>query len=204
MATNNSDNYLTPVTIANGGTNASSFSTTNGIVTYDGTRLVTSSSAKIDSSNRMTNTSQPCFLVTSAADQTDVTGDGTAYTMIYADEIFDQGSDFDGTSTFTAPRTGLYKFYVGYYFEDITTGMTDCSIYLTTTGATYYTMRMSFASMLVSGGVYSTCAVILAPMTATDTATVTIDFAGATKVVDVIGSTAAGVRTPYFSGHLVC
>src|SRR5258706_10844124 len=45
--------------IAGGGTNATSMSTTTGIVKYDGTSLVTSTTAKIDASNRYTNTSQP-------------------------------------------------------------------------------------------------------------------------------------------------
>src|SRR5271157_4171130 len=46
--------------IANGGTNASSMGTSNGIVNFDGTRLVTSSTALL-TSNVYSNSSQPSF-----------------------------------------------------------------------------------------------------------------------------------------------
>ena len=37
------------------------------------------------------------------------TGDGTVYTIVYATEIYDEGSNF-ATSTFTAPTAGYYHF----------------------------------------------------------------------------------------------
>lgn len=43
MATNNANDYNNPIAISQGGTNASSMGTTDGVVYYDGTRLVTTS-----------------------------------------------------------------------------------------------------------------------------------------------------------------
>jgi hypothetical protein len=96
--------------IANGGTNATSMSTSTGIVKYDGTRLVTSSTAKIDSSNRMTNTAQPAFMAYLVTTTTNNTGDNTLYTVTFDTVAFDQGSNFSSSTTFTAPITGRYLF----------------------------------------------------------------------------------------------
>jgi len=43
MATNNADNFSNPVAISQGGTNAISMTTTDGVVYFDGTKLVTTS-----------------------------------------------------------------------------------------------------------------------------------------------------------------
>jgi acid stress-induced BolA-like protein IbaG/YrbA len=48
----------------------------------------------------------PSFMAVNNADQTNVTGDGTDYTVTFVNEIYDLTSNFDGASTFTAPLTG--------------------------------------------------------------------------------------------------
>ena len=52
---------------------------------------------RIDASGNVTKATNCAFLCESAA-VTNITGDGTNYTMIYATEIFDKGGDFS-TST---------------------------------------------------------------------------------------------------------
>lgn len=53
-------------------------------------------------------TSSPSVLFGAHADaQSNVTGDGTVYTVLFANEDFDVGNNFSA-STFTAPSTGKY------------------------------------------------------------------------------------------------
>lgn len=97
--------------IVNGGTNAGSFSTSTGIVKFDGTRLVTSATAKIDASNRMTNTAQPLVIANLSANLINVTGDGTVIAAIIFDNIISQqGTSYNNTTgSFVAPVTGYYS-----------------------------------------------------------------------------------------------
>jgi len=64
----------------------------------------------ISANGEVTMAAQPAFLARNNAQINNVTGDGTAYTLVFATEVFDQNADFDGTSTFTAPITGRYRF----------------------------------------------------------------------------------------------
>jgi len=97
--------------IANGGTNATSFTQSNGVVTYNGTSLVNYAGPQIDSSGRYTNTSQPLVGAYLSSTVSNVTGDGTAYTVIFDTESFDQGSNYNNsTGVFTAPIAGKYLF----------------------------------------------------------------------------------------------
>jgi len=69
---------------------------------------------------------QPAVLAENTVARSNVTGDGTDYTMIWNSEIFDQNGDFDGTSTFTAPVTGKYQIQSSI----LTTGVPDNATYL--------------------------------------------------------------------------
>jgi len=62
----------------------------------------------IDSAGIVTKPLQPAFLANSSSSQT-ITN-ATSTTIVFASVILDRNSDFDGTSTFTAPVTGLYAF----------------------------------------------------------------------------------------------
>lgn len=182
--------------IAGGGTNATSMSTSTGIVKYDGTSLVTSSTAKISSGNVMTNTSQPCFLVTANA-QANLTGDATVATVTFANTVFDNGSNFSST-TFTAPVTGRYLFCVNAMFTGIGAADSACLVRLTTTGGTYQGGGFNATTVKDASNILRTGFSVVVPMTATDTATVAIYAAGGTKAVG------AGATDTNFSGYLVC
>ena len=111
MTTINSIGINIPIEIVKGGTNASSFATADGIVKYDGTRLVTSSTAKLNSSDVYTNTSHPAFMAYRGQRVNNVTGNLTYYNYICEEEIFDRGSNYStATGIFTAPIAGVYVF----------------------------------------------------------------------------------------------
>ena len=197
MATNNAWNSSVPVEISKGGTNATSMSTSSGIVKFDGTSLVTSTTAQIDSSNRFTNTSQPAFLAYLSSTQNNVSGDATTYTIICDTEVFDQGSNYNNaTGTFTAPVTGKYMFCQACYVLG-GTSLTAANFQLNTSNRNYrfdgQAALFSSVDMIFSA---------LADMDASDTATITVttsDTGG--KVDDVFG---AGSPFTWFSAYLVC
>lgn len=184
--------------IANGGTNATSMATSTGIVKYDGTRLVTSSTAKIDSSNRYTNTAQPAFSAYNSADQTSVTGDGTEYTILYNTSLFDQNSNFS-SPTFTAPVTGKYMLggTVAMYNIGAQTYLIVRVKVAGTSAQTVITNR-SGVSALAAFGALGVNFKIFLPMTATDTCTITLEVGGSTKTINLDSA------NTLFYGQLAC
>jgi hypothetical protein len=189
--------------IANGGTNATSMSTSTGIVKYDGTRLVTSSTAKIDSSNRMTNTSQPAFNWYNSSNQTNATGDGTNVTITFDTQTFQQGSNF-ASNTFTAPIAGIYRFIAQVTIFNVGVAHTgglfafQCSntIYNTNGFFNPGTMRE-----LQSGNNIVTITMTqLASLAASATMSVLISVSGSTKTVGIIGTQ----NDTFFTGELIC
>lgn len=188
--------------IAGGGTNATSMGTTNGIVKYDATSLVTSSTATIDSTGRLTNTAQPAFLARLNANVTNATGDGTVYTLICDTEVFDVGANYNNASgVFTAPVTGKYFFSGGVYFSAIGTSF-GFAIKIVATSVTlinnfnYFNGAVANQNGLVISGIVA--------MTANDTCTLAAVGSFGTKN-NTISNTAAGGagNATFFSGYLV-
>lgn len=188
--------------IANGGTNATSMATSTGIVKYDGTRLVTSSTAKIDSSNRYTNASQPAFFSYLSATQNSVTGDGTVYTVVFDTVTANQGSNYaTGTGLFTAPVTGLYYFNCSVALSGLTV-QTNATLIFHTVAFDYYTAIINPTGIIAAGVLAFNTSVGPIPLSATNTIAVEIQVSGATKTVNVFGLGGAGFT--YFSGYLIC
>ncbi len=146
------------------------------------------------------NPGQPAFGARNSTTRTDVTGDGTAYTVIFDTEDFDQANNFDGTSTFTAPVTGKYQFNINLFFGELTASHTIYSIALVTTNATYVISYGNSANMRSANNNMIAGGSVLVNMSLGHTATVVISVSNGTKVVDVVGATN---RNTYFSGFLV-
>jgi hypothetical protein len=138
----------------------------------------------------------PAFSATAAL-QSDVTGDGTSYDVVFATEIFDQGADFDATSTFTAQVTGRYRFSVQLLFGDIGAAHTALTASLVTTARSYVLCYVNAGAVRDSGNNFAFSATVLADMTANDTALVRVNISGGTKVVDISA-------TSGFQGELAC
>lgn len=145
---------------------------------------------------------QSAFLAVGGA-QIDVTGDGTVYTITFTTEIFDQNSDFDGTSTFTAPVTGRYQLNFNVRIQGILMTHTTTSYVLVTSNRSYsgFVYQPFNVGESFSGSVASSFGnTVLADMDSADTAIVQISVSGGTKVVD-LATTSNNIR---FSGYLAC
>ena len=121
-----------------------------------------------------------------AGTQNNHSGDGTVYTITYATEIFDTGSDFDGTSTFTAPETGQYLVSVRHSPGGLLSGHTENDLNIVASNRTFSHYSNPYAMSHSAIGDYATLvSTTLVDMDASDTLTVTTDTAGSTKVVDI-------------------
>jgi len=143
---------------------------------------------------------QPCFLSGNTANQNDVTGDSTTYTVTFVNEVFDQNNDFNGTSTFTAPVTGRYFFVANLAFTGILSGSTENALSFVTSNATAMAFYGRLFNICESGSILHSISAI-ADMDAADTCFVTVRFLSTAKVVDVQGQ--GGQRGTTFSGYLI-
>jgi len=125
----NSFSGVTKVPIADGGTNANSFGTSNGIVTYNGTSLVTTAGSTM-ASGVWSNTNQPFLYAQQLTPQSNCTGDGTTVVVICDNIVTQQGgSNYNNaTGVYTIPSTGVYLITCSVGFTGITTDMTAANI----------------------------------------------------------------------------
>jgi len=140
----------------------------------------------IDSSGHINRPLTSCFSAYTGL-ESNITGDGTAYTIDCSGggERFDQNSDFDGTSTFTAPTMGLYLLVAVVYISGLTGSHTSSSIITITSNRNYYGFGFDAGALMNSSNEMSLSACIIADMDASDTATWRLTVSGSTKVVDV-------------------
>jgi hypothetical protein len=191
--------------IAGGGTNATSFSTTNGIVKFDGTSLVTSTTDKIDASNRQTNTAQPSFLATISATINNVTGDSTAYSVVFNTSIFDQASNFNtGTGVFTAPVAGVYAFQWATSFTNVQVGMLSYGSIIVINGTLSLVGNTGNPTNAQSVGNFTAVGSCVIKLAASDTVYIQVAVTGGAKVVGLIANTYPGQYQNHFSGCLLC
>lgn len=145
---------------------------------------------------------QTAFLAFNSATDTDVTGDGTLYTIICDTEIYDQNSDYNnGTGIFTAPITARYLLTAGYYLQGVTalhTVVSPSFVASNRNAAPYY---MGGSSATATNDL-SVCGSTYMDMDAADTAVIKILCSGSTKTVDVYG--AATDLNTFFGGKIVC
>lgn len=147
-----------------------------------------------DSSGRVNQPNQPCFLVTAPSNTANVTGDSTDATCEYDTEIFDVGANFNsGTYTFTAPITGRYSFNAGLQWAGasvVTFGHLD----IVTSNRTY---RESIGTRSAVDGM--SVAVVEADMDAGDTCSFVWNLGGGTKTAEMTNDATYN----YCSGSLI-
>jgi len=142
---------------------------------------------------------QPAFSAYLSSTQTNKTGNGTPYTVIFDTELFDQNSDYNNaTGIFTAPVTGRYKF-------DAQVHLTGCTIAdqiavtIVTTSRTYWRNLIRAASARDLNINIS----LLVPMTAADTAYIQVYGLGEAGDTDDVYGSATNNYT-FFSVFLAC
>ena len=150
--------------------------------------------------HEVTQPSQPAFQAYLGTTDSNVTGDGTFFTIGTGNavtEVFDQNSDFNTNGTFTAPVTGRYLLSSNQLFLQATAAMASVNIIITS-NRTY--ILDSTPVMVAGDNGFSVS--ILADMDSADTAGSRTSITGGAKVVDIYG--AAGDRRTCFSGCLMC
>jgi len=156
--------------------------------------------------NEVTKPSQPAFLARGGAQDANVTGNGTLYTLGQGNvmvEIFDQNTDFDigggggsGQSTLTAPVTGRYQLDVILAIKN-NENSTREEFSLVTSNFTY--AEYGLPNQATSGNNDANINIsILAEMDAADTAYVTYMCDGEGADTSDIGNT----PQLWFSGYL--
>lgn len=137
-----------------------------------------------------------------AADALDVTGDGTTYQLAWGgNEQFDDGNNVG--AIFTAPENGLYQLELSMYVSGIVTANHDNITAKIVTSNRSYTVWFSGVDGVQStGGQMIFRGTCFADMESGDSAYITVQVTGSSKVVDVLrGDAVNGFTT--FSGFKV-
>jgi hypothetical protein len=148
--------------------------------------------------SNVTYTKQPAVSAY-ANTQSNVTGDGTSYTILYANELIDKQNNFS-SPTWTAPVTGVYHISFIVYLQQLGAGNTTMAGGIAVTGNTYENIALSAAAIRDANNNWASCETsALARLTAGDTAYSYFTVAGGTKIVDINGS----IQQTLFSARLV-
>jgi hypothetical protein len=129
---------------------------------------------------------QPMFFATLSAEPANVTGDGTAYTVIYNTETYDIGGNYNTTTgVFTAPTTGKYVVGCKWGIVSPLSGHNTGQLNVVSDGPNSPSMNINpynnFAATNIAG--YNNCYVL--ELDAADTVKTVMNIAGSTKTIDV-------------------
>lgn len=156
-------------------------------------------------SGEMTRPLLPAFLARLGSDDNNRTGAGAFYqpgTNVALTEVYDQGGNFSGGKTFTAPVTGKYQLSGGVRLGDLTSAMTRGDFrFLLSNGST--TLVTAPSTHMTVGNEWALNITALTDMDLGDTAVLSVVvFNGAGNTVDLIASSPSG--STFFAGALVC
>jgi hypothetical protein len=143
-----------------------------------------------------TPTDNPSFSVWHSASATNVTGDGTAYTIVWGTERWDVGGNF-ASNTFTAPVAGYYYLMWMVSFTGVTSGMTSARIKMNTSNLALED-RFHPYNLLENNGLTRRVMSSQFFMDEGDTCDVILEVNAGAKVVDMQGS----VVNSTFTGFL--
>ena len=162
--------------------------TASTLLRSDGTNWVNTSAFKVDSGDIMTNTSQPILVAQVNSTLTDVTGDGTTYTVVFDTIASQQGSNFNtGTGVFTVPVAGYYLVSVSLLLNGLTASFTSADLRIAGSAGTYakklYNPGVGFIAASTQYAVETTKVISIA---AAATIFIQIIVSGSTKTIDIV------------------
>lgn len=149
-------------------------------------------------------TSLPSFSAYVSAPILNVTGDGTAYTVIFGSEVFDTSSSYNtANGLFTAPVTGNYFLQFNLELLDIGAAHTQGQAsFVVSTGADYlivvnnpFTISNGSAAVITGSTIIN--------LTAAQTVSVSINVFNSTKTIDIGGQAIAAGGLSMFNGFLL-
>ena len=128
---------------------------------------------------------QPCIKVKLSGDVTNVTGDGTAYTVIFDSVITDQQSNYNNsTGIFTAPIAGMYLVTAGVTFTGLTALDTTGKVTLTGSDGSAVN-EIGIGALLDPSNQASICLSYILNMSNSGTVKVVATVSGSTKSVGI-------------------
>lgn len=212
----------TTVNIATGATNAKTVSIATGAVANTVTigstsgaaslnlksgsgNIISNSGFTVDSSGRNYNTTQPAFSAyLSSATSNNVTGDGTGYSIIFDQTIYNVGTSYNtGTGVFTAPIAGLYYFNLAIMAKNIGSHDT-LQLQINTATQSFQGSYCNPSTMKANGNFLQVNMAQLIKLSASDTVSFAIVVAGSTKTVGINGGGALpSQQFTYVSGCLI-
>lgn len=164
----------------------------NNLIRGDGgARGVQESTIVVDDSGRMTNSSQPCFLVNPTDFQLNISID-TDVTVIFGTEVFDIGNNF-ASNIFTAPITGKYLLSASIYMSNCDTAASYYMIKIVTSNKTYMAIN---TTKFTADTALTPCVTGVVDMDINDTVYVVMYQSGGTAQTDISASS-------NFSGSLI-
>lgn len=155
------------------------------LVIANTTSLGTGNTWRMSTAGERTMPLQPAFTAIVSGAQNNVTGDSTTYTVQFGNVLVDQNSDYDGTSTFTAPVTGIYSFGVNVGVDNLTSSFHTMFITLVTTGQSYNLWNGNPGRLRDNVNVVHAGNNLIVPLTALDTVHVAVTVQGGSKTVGV-------------------
>jgi hypothetical protein len=145
---------------------------------------------------------QPAFCAYLNPTVSNVTGDGTIYTIVFGNERFDQNADYaTATGVFTAPVTGKYILSASITASEFTTNNTTGYMFINTSNVNYLGNSANPNACKRADGYYAFFTECLADMDAADVAYVTLTVSATDKGVDIPGDVSPHTR---FCGSLQC
>lgn len=169
-----------------------------------GTTLGTNDTLVLLTAGEVLKPRSPAFLAVVSATQSNVTGNGTLYTIINDTAVQNIGSNYNtGTGLFTASAAGTYFFTATVNMGGLNAAHVGGSFFFILNGATFYVGQTgSPVNQGDPAGDLSWVASNTLPLSAGDTVGVVLGVSGGAKVVSIFG-TAIGNPVTSFSGFLV-